>query len=494
MATSTLAAERKAPDRLFIGGAWVAARDGATFETVHPATGEPLAAVAEAGVADVDAAVAAARRAFDDEGPGSWVRLDAADRAVLLWRIADGLEARSTELARLESLDNGKPVREAQIDVRQAIDAFRYYAGWCTKLQGDTIPVRGSVLNYTLREPVGVVGAIIPWNFPLLMAAWKVAPALACANAVVLKPAEQTPLSALELAAIAQEAGLPAGVLNVVTGFGESAGAALVRHPDVDKIAFTGSTEVGRTIMREAAATLKKVSLELGGKSPNLVFEDADLDAAARGAFAGIFYNAGQCCTAGSRLLVQRSVHDALLDRLAERARKLQPGDPLDPKTRIGPLVSQEQLERVLGYIEKGRSEGARLVTGGARAPYGGEQRGYWVEPTIFADVSPQHTIAREEIFGPVLAVLPFDDEEAAVRLANETVYGLAAAVWTSDLKRAHRLARRIRAGTIWVNTYHPLDAASPFGGYKQSGYGRELGAYALDLYTQIKSVWIDLS
>ena len=491
MATEVAGVERRAPNRLFIGGEWVDAAGGATFETVHPATGETLAAVAEAGPADVDAAVAAARRAFDE---GAWVRLDAADRARILWRMADLVEARREELARLEVLDNGKPLREAQIDITQAADAFRYYAGWCTKLQGDTIPVRGNVLNYTLREPLGVVGAIIPWNFPLLMASWKVAPALACANTVVLKPAEQTPLSALELAAIGAEAGLPPGVLNVVTGYGEVAGAALVRHPDVDKIAFTGSTAVGRTIMREAAETLKKVSLELGGKSPNIVFEDADLEAAARGAFSGIFYNAGQCCTAGSRLLVQRSVHDALLEKLAERARKLQPGDPLDPKTRIGPLVSREQLERVLGYIEQGRSEGARLVAGGGQAAYAGELRGYWVEPTIFADVTPAHVIAREEIFGPVLAVMPFDDEEDAVRIANETVYGLAAAIWTSNLKRAHRMARRIHAGTIWVNTYHPLDAASPFGGYKQSGYGRELGASALDLYTQIKSVWIDLS
>ena len=493
MAT-TIAAERQAPGQLFIGGQWVDAQSGATFETVHPATGEPIARVAEAGEADVDAAVRAARRAFAETGARSWGGLDAADRGTLLWRIADMLERRQDELARLEVLDNGKPLREARIDIREAVDAFRYYAGWCTKLQGDTIPVRGNVLNYTLREPVGVVGAIIPWNFPLLMAAWKVAPALACANTVVLKPAEQTPLSALELAAAAQEVGLPAGVLNVVTGFGETAGAALVRHPDVDKIAFTGSTEVGRTIMREAAGTLKKVSLELGGKSPNIVFADADLDAAARGAFAAIFYNAGQACTAGSRLLVQQEIHDALLDKLVERARKLQPGDPLDPGTRLGPMVSQEQLDRVLNYIERGRAEGARVVAGGGRADYAGERRGYWVEPTIFAGVAPDHTIAREEIFGPVLAVLPFADEEQAVTLANDTIYGLAAGVWTRDLKRAHRMARRIHAGTVWVNTYHPLDAASPFGGYKQSGFGRELGASALDLYTQTKSVWIDLS
>jgi len=491
MATVSVPVPRRAPGRLFVDGEWLDARSGATFDSVHPATGEQLATVAEARAEDVDAAVAAAGRAFE---AGAWVGLDAADRALILWRMADLMEARREELARLEVLDNGKPLREAQIDIREAIDAFRYYAGWCTKLQGDTIPVRGQVLNYTLREPVGVVGAIIPWNFPLLMAAWKVAPALACANTVVLKPAEQTPLSALELAAIGQEAGLPRGVLNVVPGFGETAGAALVRHPEVDKIAFTGSTAVGRTIMREAADTLKKVSLELGGKSPNIVFEDADLDAAARGAFAAIFYNAGQCCTAGSRLLVQESVHDQLVDKLVERARKLQPGDPLDPKTRLGPLVSQEQLERVLAYIEQGKAEGAHAVTGGARALYGGETRGYWVEPTIFPAVTPEHVIAREEIFGPVLAVLPFGDEDDAVRIANDTLYGLAAAVWTNDLKRAHRVARRIRAGTVWVNTYHPLDAASPFGGYKQSGYGRELGAYALDLYTQIKSVWVDLS
>jgi aldehyde dehydrogenase (NAD+) len=487
---ATIPAERTAEDRLFIGGEWTDAQDGARLATVHPATGDVLTEVAAAGAADVDAAVRAARSALVEKG---WRRIDAADRGAILWRMADLIEERSALLARLEVLDNGKPIREASIDIRMAADAFRYYAGWATKLHGDTIPVRGNVLNYTLREPVGVVGAIIPWNFPLLMAAWKVAPALACGNTVVLKPAEQTPLTALELAAIGREAGLPPGVLNVVPGYGETAGAALVAHDGVDKVAFTGSTAVGRLIMRQAAESLKKVSLELGGKSPNIVLADADVEAASRGAFAGIFYNNGQCCTAGSRLLVHESVKDELLAKLAERAAKLQPGDPLDPKTRLGPVISQEQMERVLGYIEKGRNEGAELVTGGGRALFGGEERGYWVQPTIFDGVQPSHTIACEEIFGPVLAVMTFRDEDEALALANETIYGLAAGVWTRDIGRAHRFARELQAGTVWLNTYHPLDTASPFGGYKQSGYGRELGEYALDLYTQIKSVWVDL-
>ena len=489
MATISTEVQRTAPDRLFIDGEWVEAR--ASYPVYNPAVGDVLTEVAEAGPAEVDAAAAAARRAFED---GAWRNLDASARGTMLWRIADALEARSTELVRLEVLNTGKPLREAQIDLREAVDAFRYYAGWATKLQGDTIPVRGNVLNYTLREPLGVVGAIIPWNFPLLMAAWKVAPALACGNTVVLKPAEQTPLTALELAAIASAAGLPKGVLNVVPGFGESAGAALVRHPGVDKIAFTGSTAVGKIIMRDAAETLKKVSLELGGKSPNIVFDDADVDAAVRGSFNAIFYNTGQCCTAGSRLLVHQSVHDQLVEKLVDRARKLQPGNPLDPKTRIGPLISKEQLSRVLGYIESGTGEGASLLTGGRRWEQSGFERGYWLEPTIFDGVNAGHTIAQEEIFGPVLATLTFQDEDEAVALANQTIYGLAAGLWTTNVKRAHRVAQRLQAGTIWVNTYHPLDAASPFGGYKQSGYGRELGGYALDLYTQIKSVWVDLN
>lgn len=489
MVTAQSPVERKAPGQLFIDGEWVESASGARLLTHNPATGEVLAEVAEGDAADVALAAAAARRAL-----GPWRELDAADRGALLWKLSDAIAARAGELARLESLDNGKPVREAQIDIQMVVDTFRYYAGWATKLEGETIPVRGKILNYTMREPVGVVGAIIPWNFPLLMAAWKVAPALACGNTVVLKPAEQTPLTALELAALAAEVGLPAGVLNVVPGRGETAGAALVRSPEIDKIAFTGSTAVGQHIMREAAATLKPVSLELGGKSPNIIFDDADLEAAIRGAFAGIFYNGGQCCTAGSRLLVQESVHDEVVAKLVERAQRLVPGDPLNPKTRIGPLVSEEQLTRVLGYIESGVAAGASLATGGRRASYEGEEKGYWVEPTIFQRVEPEQKIVREEIFGPVLTTLTFEDEEAAVRLANETVYGLAAGVWTQDLKRAHRVAHRLQAGTVWINTYHPLDPASPFGGYKQSGYGRELGAYALDLYTQVKSIWVDLN
>ncbi|HEX2168005.1 MAG TPA: aldehyde dehydrogenase family protein [Longimicrobiales bacterium] len=491
MAGATMSADRSAQDRLLINGEWTDAVGGKKFETLNPATGESLAEVAEGEAADIDRAVAAARAAFRAD---SWRRMDAADRGAILWRMADIVEQRADALARLEVLDNGKPIREAKIDIRQSIDALRYYAGWTTKLHGATIPVRGNMLNYTLREPVGVVGAIIPWNFPLLMAVWKIAPALACGNTVVLKPAEQTPLSALELGAIGVEAGLPPGVLNVVTGLGETAGAALVAHPDVDKIAFTGSTAVGRIIMREAAGSLKKLSLELGGKSPNIVLADADIGAAARGAFSAIFYNTGQCCTAGSRLLVHESVKDELLSALVERAGKMQPGDPLDPKTRFGPLISQEQLDRVLGYIEKGRSEGGEVVVGGARAQYDGKDRGFWLQPTVFDSVQPEHIIAKEEIFGPVLSVLSFSDEDEALAIANQSEYGLAAGVWTQNVKKAHRFARELEAGTVWINTYHPGDAASPFGGYKQSGFGRELGEYSLDLYTQIKSVWVDLN
>ena len=476
------------PGRLFIGGQWVESVEGRTFTTLNPATEEPLAEVSEGRSADIDRAVEAARKAF---GEGAWPRLAPADRGRILWRLGDLLESHVDEIARIESLDSGKTITEAsKVDLPLAADCFRYFAGWAGKIEGETIPVRAPCLSYTLREPLGVVGQIIPWNFPILLAAWKVAPALAAGNTVVLKPAEQTPLSALRLAALAQEAGLPAGVLNVVPGFGPTAGAALVDHPGVDKIAFTGSTAVGQEIMRRASGTLKRLTLELGGKSPNIVFADADLDAAVRGASNGIFYNKGEVCTAGSRLFLEESLHDSFLDRLQAQTAKLSQGDPLDPKTRLGPQVSEAQMNRVLSYIDKGKAEGARLVTGGSRAP----GRGYFVRPTIFDDVRGGMTIAREEIFGPVLSVIRFRDLEEVVRAANDTAYGLAAAVWTRDIKKAHRAARLLQAGTVWVNTYGLYDSAAPFGGYKMSGFGRELGHHGLMEYTQTKTVWVDLS
>jgi aldehyde dehydrogenase (NAD+) len=478
------------PGRLFIGGEWQDAASGETFDTINPATAEPLTHVAAAAAEDVDRAVRAARAAFEAD---SWQKLDARKRGKLLYAIADQLEGRADELARLETMDNGKPVREARmIDIKESIDCFRYYAGWADKISGDVIPVPGPYLNYTRREPVGVCGAIIPWNYPLQMAAWKVAPAIACGNTVVLKPAEQTPLTALELARAAAEAGLPAGVLNVLTGFGEPAGAALVAHPDVDKIAFTGSTAIGKIIQKQAADTLKKVSLELGGKSPNIVLDDADIDAAVKGASMAIFYNTGQACTAGSRLLVHEKIRDEFVEKLVKRAAGFVPGDPLDPKTRLGPLVSAEQLDRVMGYIAQGKSEGANLLLGGDRVEVNGKA-GYFLNPTIFGEVESKMVIACEEIFGPVLAVQTFSDLEEAIQIGNDTEYGLAAAVWTRDVRKAHYAAHQLRAGTVWINTYHNLDTASPFGGYKQSGYGRELGRYALDLYTQVKSVWVNL-
>ncbi len=475
------------PTQLLIGGKFKDSLSGRTFPTINPATEEVLAEISEAEEPDIDAAVKAARAAFNHK---SWRSMPARERSKLLWKIGDLIMQNADELALLETMDNGKPIFESRyVDVPSAAETFYYYAGWCTKIEGETIPVPGNFLNYTLREPYGVCGIITPWNFPLLLVAWKLAPALACGNTAVLKIAEETPITGLRLGQLCQEAGLPDGVVNVVPGFGETAGRALVAHPDVDKISFTGSTAVGKEIMRTAADTLKKVSLELGGKSPNIVFADSDLDAAAKGAFNGIFYGKGEVCNAGSRLLVEESVHDRLMEKLLERARKLQPGDPLNPKTRLGALVSAAQMDKVIGYIELGKKEGAAPVLPGGRAG----NTGFFVKPAIFDTVDPAMRIAQEEIFGPVLAVLTFKDVDELVEKANSTIYGLAAAVWTRDVAKAHKLAQRLQAGTVWINAYNMTSAESPFGGYKQSGYGRELGKYGIDLYSQVKSVWVSL-
>jgi aldehyde dehydrogenase (NAD+) len=478
------------PGRLFIGGKWVEPSAHKFFPSLNPATGETLTQLADADERDADAAVQAASRAFRS---GTWAEMSAADRGKILWKMGDLIDQHNEQIGTLETLDNGKPIFESrQVDLPMAAEVFRYYAGWATKIHGETVPVRGPFLNYTLREPIGVVAAIVPWNFPLLLASWKVAPALATGNTVVLKPSPWTSLTALRLAELAEQAGLPDGVLNVVTGSTPALGQALVRHPEVAKVAFTGSTRTGQEIAREAAGTLKRVTLELGGKSPNIVLADADLESAVRGATIGIFYGKGEVCAAGSRLFVEKKIHDEFIDKLVDRAKKMQPGDPLDPKTRFGSLVSEQQMTNVLKYIEKGKSEGAKLLAGGERASVG-KGKGCFVQPTVFDAVRNDMTIAREEIFGPVLATIEFGDVEEAVREANKNPYGLAAAVWTRDMAKAHRIAKKLEAGTVWINTYNNYDPASPFGGYKMSGYGRELGIEALESYTQVKSVWVNL-
>jgi phenylacetaldehyde dehydrogenase len=477
------------PRKMLIGGQWVEARSGRTFETFNPATGEVLAHVAEGDRADIDQAVAAARKAFET---GPWPDMSPSGRGRLLWKLSDLIEQHHQELAELETLDNGKPLLFSRIvDVPTAVDVFRYMAGWATKVEGNTIPIsaRGKYFAYTLRDPVGVVGQIIPWNFPLIMASWKLAPALAVGCTCVLKPAEQTSLTALRLGELIQEAGFPDGVVNIVPGFGETVGAALAAHPDVDKIAFTGSTEVGKLIARAATENLKKVSLELGGKSPNVVFADADLKAAIPGSASAIFFNQGQICTAGSRLFVHKSIFDKVIEGVAEETTKFSVGPGINPSTNLGPLVSKEQLARVCGYLDSGAKEGAKAIVGGHRIG----STGYFVEPTILVDVKPHMKVVREEIFGPVVTAIPFSDPDEVVKFANDTIYGLASAVWTRDIGKAHRIAAKLRAGTVWLNCYNVFDPALPFGGYKQSGWGRESGHAALELYTQTKSVCAQL-
>jgi phenylacetaldehyde dehydrogenase len=480
------------PKRLLIGGEWRDAVDGGTFEALDPATEQTLASVAEGTAADVDLAVRAARKAF--EGP--WSKMTASDRGRAIWRLGDLIEEHADELARLECLDNGKPLAVARgADVALAADMFRYMAGWATKVSGRTFPVSvpyapgAEFLTYTLREPLGVVGQIIPWNFPLLMAAWKLAPALATGNTVVLKPAEQTPLSAIRLGELIAEAGFPDGVVNIVQGFGETAGAALAAHPGVDKVAFTGSTEVGRLILHAAAGNLKKVSLELGGKSPNVVFADADIEAAIAGVANGIFFNQGQVCSAGSRLYVESSIYDDVVAGVADAAAAMKVGPGIEPDTEMGPLVSSEQLQRVVGYLDVAKGEGARTAAGGSAV----EGPGYFLAPTVLADTRNDMRIVQEEIFGPVLVAQPFSDPDSIAPVANDNVYGLAAAVWTRDIGKAHRVSRQLQAGTVWINTYNIYDAALPFGGYKQSGWGREMGEDVLQLYTETKSICVGL-
>jgi aldehyde dehydrogenase (NAD+) len=473
--------------KLLINNKWVDPAEGKTFETYNPATGEVIAKVAEAGPADVDKAVKAARKALESS---PWATMDAAERGRLLFRLADLVETNARDLAALESLNSGKTIRDAQSDLQGVCNTLRYYAGWADKIEGRTVPVRGNFLSYTLRQPVGVVGQIIPWNFPLLMLAWKWGPALVCGNTIVMKPAEQTPLTALRLGELAIEAGFPAGVINVINGYGETTGAAMVVHPGIDKIAFTGHVDTAKIIQKAAADTLKRTTFELGGKSPNVVFADADMNAAVAGAFHAIYFHGGQCCTAGSRLFVEQKIHQEFVERLAEKAKERRVGDPLDPKTEQGPQVSDEQMKKILHYCEVGQKEGATLMTGGQR--HG--KKGFFVEPTIFDNVKDNMAIARDEIFGPVVSVLPFKGLDEVITRANDTTYGLAAAIWTKDIDKAHTYARNVKAGTVWVNCYHVVDTTTPFGGFKMSGQGRENGEAALEHYTEMKTVTIKLN
>ncbi len=473
------------PKQLLIGGKWVPAKSGKTFETINPANEEVLALAAEGDKADVDEAVKAARKALD----GKWSTISPHQRANYLLKIADLIEKHADEIGILESLNNGMAISLAKGMASGAADTFRYYAGWATKIYGETNPSDPSMFNYTLREPVGVCGQIIPWNGPVAMFAWKIAPALACGNVCIIKPAEQTPLTALFLGELIQEAGIPEGVVNIITGFGETAGAAIASHPDIDKVAFTGSTEVGKLILQASAGNLKRVSLELGGKSPNIVFADANMEQCVPTSLFGFTMLSGQVCCAGTRVFVQQDFHDEFVDKLTKYASQSKAGNPLDPKTTIGPLVSKEQFERVKGYLDIGKKEGAHASLGGEVR----KGKGYFVDPTIFTGVKNDMRIAREEIFGPVASVIPFKDENDAVLQGNDTTYGLAAAVWTNDVSRAHKVARALKAGTVWVNCYNNIDPISPFGGYKQSGIGRELGRHSIELYTQIKSVYVKL-
>ncbi|CAM4022850.1 aldehyde dehydrogenase family protein [Mesobacillus zeae] len=476
-----------APIKLFIGGNFVPSVSGKTFKTFNPATEEVLAIVSEGQAEDINLAVKAARQAFK---VGPWPRLGAAERARLIYKLADLIEESKEELAQLEALDNGKPYQVALTDdIPATVEQFRYYAGWATKILGQTVPISEDYLNYTKHEPIGVVGQIIPWNYPLTMASWKMGAALAAGCTIVLKPAEQTPLSILYTASLIKKAGFPDGVINIVPGYGPTAGSAIVDHPDVDKVAFTGSTATGKYIMRQAAETIKNITLELGGKSPNIIMDDADLEAAIPGAFNGIMYNHGQNCSAGSRVFVQRKNYERVVEELVYLANQVRLGPGMDKDTEMGPLVSEKQLQRVLSYIEKGKAEGARLAAGGEKA----FSKGYFVKPTVFADVTDDMVIAQEEIFGPVAAVLSFDTVEEVIDRANNTPYGLAAGVWTKDIRKAHQISNKLKAGTVWINDYNLEDPAAAFGGYKQSGIGREMGSYALNNYTEVKSVWVNI-